>query len=73
MGSNSSNPQLNYVNSYPVTAIKYGIKKFGPDNFEDCAAPDLVVTGPNVSPTLRAIAASDVEIYLVIRLAPISV
>ncbi|ELU40976.1 SurE domain-containing protein [Rhizoctonia solani AG-1 IA] len=42
-GFNSTDREsrLNYVNSYPVTAIKYGIAFFG-------GSPDIVVTGPNV-------------------------
>ncbi|EJD38952.1 sure-like protein [Auricularia subglabra TFB-10046 SS5] len=45
-GFNASNPRLNYVNSFPVTATLYGLKTLAPKFFG--AAPDLVVTGPNV-------------------------
>lgn len=44
-GSNSSDPHLNYVNSYAVTSIKHGINNLAPKFFN--AAPDLAVTGPN--------------------------
>ncbi|CAG7962054.1 unnamed protein product [Penicillium nalgiovense] len=46
VGFNSSEPRLGYVNSYPVTAIQYGIETSGPKFFN--GAPDLAVTGPNV-------------------------
>lgn len=42
---------MNWVNSYPVTSIKYGINQFGPDLW-DGAAPELAVTGPNVGSNL---------------------
>jgi len=45
-GSNSSTPEFNYVNSYPATAIEYGINTLSPNFFG--GAPDLAVTGPNV-------------------------
>lgn len=45
-GSNSSNPRLNYVNSYPVTAIRYGIQTLSPKFFG--GAPDIAVAGYNV-------------------------
>ncbi|CAE6488511.1 unnamed protein product [Rhizoctonia solani] len=41
-GANSTDPRLNYVNSYPVTAIKYGITTLSPKFFG--GAPDIVVT-----------------------------
>ncbi|QRV75318.1 hypothetical protein RhiJN_03333 [Ceratobasidium sp. AG-Ba] len=49
-GANATDPRLNYVNSYPVTAIKYGIATLAPKFFG--GAPDLVVTGPNVGTNL---------------------
>ncbi|CAE6505801.1 unnamed protein product [Rhizoctonia solani] len=49
-GSNSTDSRLNYVNSYPVTAIKYGITTLAPKFFG--GAPDIVVTGPNVGNNL---------------------
>jgi hypothetical protein len=45
-GYNSSMPEFNYVNSFPVTAIEYGINTLAPNSFG--GAPDLAVTGPNV-------------------------
>ncbi|QRV90009.1 hypothetical protein RhiJN_18027 [Ceratobasidium sp. AG-Ba] len=49
-GANATDPRLNYVNSYPVTAVKYGIATLAPKFFG--GAPDLVVTGPNVGTNL---------------------
>ncbi|KAJ3479057.1 hypothetical protein NLG97_g8416 [Lecanicillium saksenae] len=46
-GHNATRPELNWVNSFPVTAIKYGIDTFGPQLW-DGAAPELAVSGPNV-------------------------
>lgn len=46
MGYNSSNPRLNYVNSYPVTAMKYGVQTLSPKFFG--GNPDIVVSGFNV-------------------------
>ncbi|KAL9608357.1 MAG: hypothetical protein Q9167_006813, partial [Letrouitia subvulpina] len=46
-GFNTSNPRLNYVNSYPVTSIRYGIQTVAPKYFGS-TAPDLAVAGPNV-------------------------
>ncbi|KAG9124302.1 hypothetical protein FRC07_012087 [Ceratobasidium sp. 392] len=49
-GANTTDPRLNYVNSYPVTAIKYGTTTLTPKFFG--GAPDIVVTGPNVGTNL---------------------
>ncbi|KAG8526391.1 uncharacterized protein KY384_000385 [Bacidia gigantensis] len=46
-GFNASDPGLNYVNSFPVTAMKYGIKTLAPKLFNG-GAVDVAVTGPNV-------------------------
>ncbi|KAI5865503.1 survival protein sure-likephosphatase/nucleotidase-like protein [Durotheca rogersii] len=48
VGSNATDPRLNWVNSFPVTAVKYGLSTFGPQVWGDEEGPDLVVTGPNV-------------------------
>ncbi|KAB5589020.1 hypothetical protein CTheo_7532 [Ceratobasidium theobromae] len=45
-GANATDRELNYVNSYPVTAIKYGTSTLASKFFD--GAPDIVVTGPNV-------------------------
>ncbi|KAF2841150.1 putative acid phosphatase [Patellaria atrata CBS 101060] len=50
-GFNASNPRLNYVNSYPVTSIRYGISTVAP-KFFGSAKPELAVTGPNVGSNL---------------------
>ncbi|KAH6893054.1 survival protein sure-like phosphatase/nucleotidase [Thelonectria olida] len=51
VGSNTTRPDLHWVNSYPVTSIRYGIDTFGPQLW-DGAAPELAVTGPNVGTNL---------------------
>ncbi|KAM3511621.1 hypothetical protein MY11210_004705 [Beauveria gryllotalpidicola] len=50
-GHNATRPDLNWVNSFPVTALKYGIDTFGPQLW-DGAAPELAVVGPNVGSNL---------------------
>lgn len=50
-GSNATDPRLNYVNSFPVTAIKQGIDVTGPQLWNG-ARPELALTGPNVGPNL---------------------
>ncbi len=52
MGTNATSPRLNWVNSFPVTSVKYGLSTFGPQIWGDSAGPDLVVTGPNVGSNL---------------------
>lgn len=49
-GFNASDTKLNYVNSYPVTAIRYGIETLAPRFFG--SEPDIAVTGPNVGSNL---------------------
>ncbi|KAF8603722.1 sure-like protein [Ceratobasidium sp. AG-I] len=49
-GANATDPRLNYVNSYPVTAIEYGTSTVAPKYFG--GAPDLIVTGPNLGVNL---------------------
>ncbi|SPO05388.1 related to acid phosphatase precursor [Cephalotrichum gorgonifer] len=51
VGTNATNPRLNWVNSFPVTSIRYGIDTFGPQIWNG-AGPDLAVTGPNVGHNL---------------------
>ncbi|KAJ5773744.1 Survival protein SurE-like phosphatase/nucleotidase [Penicillium paradoxum] len=46
VGFNASEPRLGYVNSYPVTSMKYGIDVRSPQFFN--STPDLAVAGPNV-------------------------
>ncbi|KAJ8472946.1 hypothetical protein ONZ51_g8184 [Trametes cubensis] len=45
-GFNASNPGLNYVNSFPVDAVRFGIQTLAPEFYG--SAPDFVVSGPNV-------------------------
>lgn len=46
-GRNESSPRLNWVNSFPVTSIRYGINEIAPQ-FWNGQLPELAVTGPNV-------------------------
>ena len=46
IGRNATSPRLNWVNSYPVTAIRYGIDTISPP-FWNGQAPELAVSGPN--------------------------
>ncbi|KAG4424649.1 hypothetical protein IFR04_002182 [Cadophora malorum] len=50
VGFNSSDPRLNYVNSFPVTSIAYGISTLSPKFFQ--GLPEFAVTGPNVGSNL---------------------
>lgn len=52
-GYNSTNKRLNYVNSYPVTAMKYGVQNLSSTYFD--GLPDLVVSGPNVGTNLGVV------------------
>ncbi|KAH8788131.1 acid phosphatase precursor [Diaporthe sp. PMI_573] len=49
-GPSSSNSRFNYVNSYPVTAMRYGIQTLSPKFFG--GAPDIAVAGYNVGANL---------------------
>jgi len=51
VGSNATDPRLNWVNSFPVTSIKYGFDTFGPQVWGG-AGPELSVTGPNIGSNL---------------------
>ena len=51
-GHNASDPRLNYVNSYPVTAMRFGIQTLSPTYFE--ALPDIAVAGFNVGGKLAS-------------------
>jgi len=46
IGADAKDSRINYVNSFPVTAVKYGLSDLAPKFFG--GPPDLVVTGPNV-------------------------
>ncbi|KAK7440002.1 hypothetical protein VKT23_017255 [Stygiomarasmius scandens] len=49
-GFNSSDTRLNYVNSFPVDSVRYGIQTLSPKFFG--GSPDFVVSGPNVGNNL---------------------
>ena len=44
------------VPSYPVTAMRYGIEKFGPPFWQPSKKPDLAVSGPNNGHNLDLVA-----------------
>lgn len=50
-GTDPENRRFNWVNSYPVTGIKYGIDTYGPQIWNNKKA-ELAVTGPNVGANL---------------------
>lgn len=49
-GNNASMPRFNYVNSYPVTSMRYGIQTLSAKYFG--GAPDIAVAGFNVGANL---------------------
>ncbi|KAE9400881.1 sure-like protein [Gymnopus androsaceus JB14] len=49
-GFNASEPTLNYINSFPVNAVAFGIQTLAPQFFG--GPPDFVVSGPNVGNNL---------------------
>ncbi|KAK4209923.1 5'/3'-nucleotidase sure [Rhypophila decipiens] len=51
IGRNDTSPRLNWVNSFPVTSMRYGIDTIGPQHWNG-AAPELAVSGPNVGSNL---------------------
>ncbi len=51
IGRNATSPRLNWVNSFPVTSMRYGIDTIGPQ-FWNGGAPELAVSGPNVGSNL---------------------
>ncbi|KAF5329552.1 hypothetical protein D9619_009022 [Psilocybe cf. subviscida] len=52
-GSDPSDSQINYVNGYPVDAVKYGIQTLSPAIFG--SVPDLVVSGTNIGNNLGSL------------------
>ncbi|KAF8520066.1 sure-like protein [Gautieria morchelliformis] len=46
LGYNHSDPMLNYVNSYPVTAVNYALDTLAPKLLH--APPHVVISGPNI-------------------------
>lgn len=51
IGFNETSPELNWVNSYPVTSMRYGIHRLGPNRWNG-QLPELAVSGPNVGANL---------------------
>jgi len=52
-GFNASDPRLNWVNSFPVDAVRFGIQTLSPKFFH--APPEFVVSGPNVGTNLGTV------------------
>ncbi|KAJ2990231.1 hypothetical protein NUW54_g8534 [Trametes sanguinea] len=52
-GFNASDPALNYVNSFPVDAVRFGIQVLSPQTWK--SPPDFVVSGPNVGTNLGTV------------------
>ncbi|KAI0085583.1 sure-like protein [Irpex rosettiformis] len=52
-GFNASDPRLNWVNSFPVDSVRFGIQTLGPKFFG--GPPQLVVAGPNVGNNLGTV------------------
>ncbi|TDZ33184.1 Acid phosphatase [Colletotrichum spinosum] len=50
-GLNETQTDLRWVNSYPVTSMRYGIEQFAGEVWNG-AAPELAVSGPNVGSNL---------------------
>jgi len=50
-GFNASDTRLNYVNAFPVDAVRFGIQTLAPKFFNGFK-PDLVVSGPNIGSNL---------------------
>ncbi|KAF9264546.1 sure-like protein [Marasmius fiardii PR-910] len=55
-GSDAEDPTINYVNSFPVDAIRFGIQTLSPRFFG--RAPDFVVSGPNIGNNLGSLGGS---------------
>ncbi|KDQ13566.1 hypothetical protein BOTBODRAFT_133478 [Botryobasidium botryosum FD-172 SS1] len=49
-GFEENDPRINYVNSFPVTSVKYGLSSLSTKFFG--GPPDIVLTGPNVGNNL---------------------
>ncbi|KAF5361401.1 hypothetical protein D9758_006250 [Tetrapyrgos nigripes] len=54
-GSDPSDPRINYVNSFPVDAVRFGIQTLAP---QLGGRPDLVVSGPNIGNNLAVLGGS---------------
>ncbi|KAL1938969.1 hypothetical protein VTO73DRAFT_11122 [Trametes versicolor] len=52
-GFNATDTRLNYVNSFPVDAVRFGIQTLAPQFFG--STPDFVVSGPNVGTNLGTV------------------
>ncbi|KAH8109105.1 acid phosphatase [Phellopilus nigrolimitatus] len=53
-GSDPDDARLNYVNSFPVTSVRFGIQTAAPPFFGG-TEPDFVVSGPNVGKNLGSV------------------
>ncbi|THV02675.1 acid phosphatase [Dendrothele bispora CBS 962.96] len=55
-GSDANDPRINYVNSFPVDAVRFGIQTLSPQLFG--GPPEFVVSGPNIGNNLAIISGS---------------
>lgn len=51
-GANDTRPDLRWVNSYPVTSVRYAIDRYAPQLWGPGARPELALTGPNAGANL---------------------
>lgn len=52
VGSNATDPTLNWVNSFPATSMRLGLGEIGPGVWGEGQEAELAVTGPNVGSNL---------------------
>ncbi|KAH9476815.1 Acid phosphatase [Psilocybe cubensis] len=55
-GANSTDPRINYVNAFPVDAVRFGIQTLAPKFFG--SKPDFVISGSNIGTNLGSIGGS---------------
>ncbi|KAF8968724.1 survival protein sure-like phosphatase/nucleotidase [Flammula alnicola] len=53
-GSDATDPRINYVNSFPVDAVRFGIQTLAPKFFHG-AKPDFVISGTNIGNNLGSV------------------
>ncbi|PPQ94671.1 hypothetical protein CVT25_009432 [Psilocybe cyanescens] len=55
-GANATDPRVNYVNAFPVDAVRFGIQTLAPKFFG--TKPDFVISGSNIGTNLGSIGGS---------------
>ncbi|KAL0952768.1 hypothetical protein HGRIS_006996 [Hohenbuehelia grisea] len=56
VGFNATDPRLNWVNSFPVDAVRFGVQTLAPKFFG--SNPDIVISGSNVGNNLALVSGS---------------